>query len=604
VHGGGLATIYADNNGGPATNGTPLANPFQANLDGSAIFYAQNGRYDIQTTSPATGQIFTYLDVLLCDPAVPGSICGAGGGGMAPHNLLSTTHLDTIPFSPPVRGDVITAQAMISPAGTNPSWARLALGPNTYVLTSNGTDAIWAPAGGGSGCTLPGLNFGVLSEHPAGTCYDSVHWTWDDTTNRQVMQAGISNTVGSNANDAFIWGGSNNVRGATTVSQSRILGDNNVIGPDGINQENYLIGTGNTQDNLGYAFQIGIFNFQQDISADNNFTFGDNNQMFSNTPGTQTHIGECFTIGRDNIIKNNPGAATITHCYILGSDSTISANFSSGSELMEDIALIGDGNQVLGSVNSFGSLVDIHIMGDDNTVEDLTNNVAEAQIVGAGNLVNGASSTVQVLGLDNTATNVTIPVTGDATQVGWNNTMTGAPVTNNTFAIEVGSNLTETSCSDCYLFGRNGTTSTDNFLGVGLSAVPEIQITTTSTQIAYDIANAGATGTTINHLAKLTTANPSTVIVTTAGDTSGVVGVVMGNAGTTGSAQVAFSGMAICTFDGATTAGHYVQISASVNGDCTDSGAATFPGSNQVIGRVLSTNGGGGNYQIILYMQR
>src|SRR6516162_5416134 len=58
IHGGGLATIYADNNGGPSANGTPLANPFQANLDGSWIAYAPNGRYDIQTTS-TQGQIFT-----------------------------------------------------------------------------------------------------------------------------------------------------------------------------------------------------------------------------------------------------------------------------------------------------------------------------------------------------------------------------------------------------------------------------------------------------------------------------------------------------------------------------------------------------------------
>jgi hypothetical protein len=144
IHGGGLATIYADNNGGPSANGTPLANPFQANLDGSWIAYAPNGRYDIQTTS-TQGQIFTYLDILLCDPAVPGSICG--NSNVSGHNLLSTTHLDTIPFSPPVRGDVITAQSVISPSGVTPSWARLALGSNGQVLTSNGTDVVWANTG-------------------------------------------------------------------------------------------------------------------------------------------------------------------------------------------------------------------------------------------------------------------------------------------------------------------------------------------------------------------------------------------------------------------------------------------------------------------------
>jgi hypothetical protein len=144
VHGGGLATIYADNNGAPSANGTPLANPFQAQLNGAFIWYAQNGRYDEQVTYPS-GLQFTYLDILLCDPVVTGSICGGGsGGGATNHNLLSPTHLDTIPFSPPVRGDVITAQALVSPSGANPSWARLAIGLNGQVLSSNGTDVVWA----------------------------------------------------------------------------------------------------------------------------------------------------------------------------------------------------------------------------------------------------------------------------------------------------------------------------------------------------------------------------------------------------------------------------------------------------------------------------
>ena len=140
VHGGAVAQIYSDN------QGTVLANPFQANLDGSWEFFADDGRYDVNTTM--AGLSFTYLDILLCDPFVAGAVCSGASSGA--HNLLSTTHLDTIPFSPPVRGDIITAQNQTSPTGVNPSWARLPLGTINYVLTSNGTDAIWAPAGGGS----------------------------------------------------------------------------------------------------------------------------------------------------------------------------------------------------------------------------------------------------------------------------------------------------------------------------------------------------------------------------------------------------------------------------------------------------------------------
>jgi hypothetical protein len=63
---------------------------------------------------------------------------------------------------------------------------------------------------------------------------------------------------------------------------------------------------------------------------------------------------------------------------------------------------------------------------------------------------------------------------------------------------------------------------------------------------------------------------------------------------------VTLQGTVGCVFDGATTAGHYVTISASVAGDCTD-GGATFPTGTQVMGRVLSTNGGAGTYNVALF---
>src|SRR5579872_1382544 len=98
-----------------------------------------------------------------------------------------------------------------------------------------------------------------------------------------------------------------------------------------------------------------------------------------------------------------------------------------------------------------------------------------------------------------------------------------------------------------------------------------------------------SSGTTIYKLVSLTSA-PSTVITTTAGATSGVVGIVIAGAGTAGNATVQQTASSVsCVFDGATTAGHYVQISATINGDCTDAGA-TLPSSGQLLGTVLSTN--------------
>lgn len=120
----------------------------------------------------------------------------------------------------------------------------------------------------------------------------------------------------------------------------------------------------------------------------------------------------------------------------------------------------------------------------------------------------------------------------------------------------------------------------------------------TNKTILSEIANAGTTGTTAGSLAKLTGA-PSTAVITATTDTSGIIGIVVGGAGTTGNAQVARQGIASCAFDGATTAGDYVQNSTTTGGDCHDAGAA-LPGSGQVLGRVLSTNGAGGSFAMLV----
>lgn len=116
------------------------------------------------------------------------------------------------------------------------------------------------------------------------------------------------------------------------------------------------------------------------------------------------------------------------------------------------------------------------------------------------------------------------------------------------------------------------------------------------------VANEAATGTTVNKLVKLTGA-PSTAIVTTAGDTGGAVGICVSGCGVAAAsarASIANWGNTSCVFDGATTAGNYIKISTTVAGDCMDAGAA-YPITGQVLGRVLSTNGGAGTYAIELF---
>lgn len=127
---------------------------------------------------------------------------------------------------------------------------------------------------------------------------------------------------------------------------------------------------------------------------------------------------------------------------------------------------------------------------------------------------------------------------------------------------------------------------------------PEIQGSAFA-NVAISIANAPTPGTSANTLTKLTGA-PSAAVQTLTTDTGGIIGITVSGAGTSGNAQVQEIGLANCIFDGATTANHYFTNSTTVAGDCHDFGA-TLPTGTQVLGRVLSSNGGGGTYSVLLF---
>jgi len=100
-----------------------------------------------------------------------------------------------------------------------------------------------------------------------------------------------------------------------------------------------------------------------------------------------------------------------------------------------------------------------------------------------------------------------------------------------------------------------------------------------------EIAN-GSVATVLNTLAKLDTSGNATKALAT--DTDGIVGIVVGGAGTTGTtAQIAIDGQATCSFDGTAVVGHFVTISSTTAGDCHDAGA-TRSTTAQTIGRVLT----------------
>src|SRR5208337_1417762 len=109
------------------------------------------------------------------------------------------------------------------------------------------------------------------------------------------------------------------------------------------------------------------------------------------------------------------------------------------------------------------------------------------------------------------------------------------------------------------------------------------------------LCNDTSTGTVINGLAVLT-ANGCAVKPGSAA-TSGVIGVVIANPGTSGTTTLARTGSAYCSFDATpTVVGDYVVASPTANGGayplCRDAGA-TLPSGTQILGRVLQATAGG-----------
>jgi hypothetical protein len=121
---------------------------------------------------------------------------------------------------------------------------------------------------------------------------------------------------------------------------------------------------------------------------------------------------------------------------------------------------------------------------------------------------------------------------------------------------------------------------------------------------SYELCNDTTTGTIVNGLAVLTgagcAATPSSAL------TSGVIGVVIFNAGTSGVVTLAREGSVECSFDGsATVIGDYVVPSSTASSGlyplCHDAGAARPTGA-QILGRVLQASSGSATVQMFLDM--
>lgn len=460
VHGGGLATIYSDN------NGTPLANPFTAQTNGQFIWFANDGTYDQTISGGGMPQPVTMSSILLCDPFVAGAVCSGASSGA--HNLLSTTHLDTIPASPPVRGDLVVAQNQTSPTGVNPSWARLPLGTLNYVLTSNGTDAIWAPVAGG-GCTLPGTDTGILTEHPVGTCYDSTHATWNDavsssTVNGQILLVGDGTNVatapagGNSLKETFVFGDTITItgKGASQIGQFMFgsnstmascslcaaFGDSNHLGGSIARNEEYVYGDDNTV-NGAFIYVLGDFNA---MTGSDLLVVGEGNHLDSAGTGGTPATGITSTIVLEETATITLGGtnSTIVDTQILGSGDTFTVGNPTGGFTNQLNCLHGVGASntftLTGGLGSTHSIQNVSWVGKSNQFTATGFNISSLAVAGNSNTVTATAGTVSAGGM-------------------------------------YGSSMTLAACSHCYAYGENVSLSTSSTVAMGISAAPELSIT-------------------------------------------------------------------------------------------------------------------------------
>lgn len=88
---------------------------------------------DLSPSVPVSGDVL-YYDGAQWVPSELSALVSISG---VPHNLLSDTHSDTTPYSPPVDGDII--------AGSGTKWTRFPIGiPNQRLGVSSSGELIWS----------------------------------------------------------------------------------------------------------------------------------------------------------------------------------------------------------------------------------------------------------------------------------------------------------------------------------------------------------------------------------------------------------------------------------------------------------------------------
>ena len=424
--GGGLTSFSAGNL--PPLFTTSVANPTTTPALSFILSNAGGGTVFGNPTGATGSPLYTINPVL----GIPGASAG------------------TLGFAGSTSGTVtVRGQAT---AGSWTLQLPVNAGTNGYFLQTNGAGITsWQPApGGGTGCTLSGTDTGVVTEHPIGTCRDSIDFTWDDGASKQNLQAGDGTNTNTSAQDTFILGISNSTNSCKTCSA---IGSTNVLTAPADEQ-------GSGQGGNKYAVGFG-----------HTLTGGLLGALGANCTVQEAYAVTCVGSSSATAPASsfNGVFSQLTDGSMVGTGNTVSVTGAGG---MNDFGTYGDVNTI--AATSGHSIQTSYTVGFTNRIKTTTGD-NEAFLFGLDNESDGgANSDVAIFGQSNTSSSmVQDPLSsGDSTIVGSHGVMTAAGG-----GFIAGMYNQVTSCTLCAAVGINVHLSANNTLALGMSNTPEMVIT-------------------------------------------------------------------------------------------------------------------------------
>jgi hypothetical protein len=347
------------------------------------------------------------------------------------------------------------------------------------VTNDNAHTRVNTSVTGGAGCSLPGNNTAVLSEHPANSCYDSPHATWDDTLYN--LQWGFStlaspaNTVGAGATYQIGFG--NN---ASAEKQIFSFGDYNDLRTGlqaslGTPSEAYAFGTGNTIRSLnsnGVTASVGSNTIGAVANAgsggNDNFALGETNTTYNSQFTT--------VLNNSNGIGVASSAATQKWGVVAGYNNGVNCCVANASgHNVTDFGILGDLNDIGASDPGGNAVNDAFIGGFSNHCESADGVNGGCYIWGLDNwFFGGQGPDVVIVGSSNrvrTALNTGTLGAEDNFIGGFLNHSSQS----GNFVMLGAANYSY--CTVCLVDGFNIVNNANNTVDLGISNAPELIVT-------------------------------------------------------------------------------------------------------------------------------